>query len=509
MNINVDEFFYEEALNNMPSGQGLFEGIGDNFPNIGQAICEFLDDSISNLLKHKNEPNIKNKITLRLDNEDDGINITVSDGGTGIADLHNAFRVAGRQQQDTPLNEHGFGLKHALASCNSGSAQRWSLQTRTNADIEYNMYRMVSAPYAIGSNETNDKPMSVRFYEGRGDIPNITGTVVSVLCAHEKFQTIKPDGLKFKTDFKHLVEYLIETLRYTYSAILRDNDICIEVVYRDKKSTMKSQILTPLKPVWEPGSCHDVPDIHCDLGGGPVTIKMRYGLIYRSKSNYIYYKGNQRTSGAEIRLNGRVIQSGLLGRIWGEVSHNSHNRFLAQIDVISDSAGALPGTMNTKTAFCEGDSRFEKLLEQINTHIKAPTAEKGNLEHLMVLQLQEHKKAESGVFRCDLEEPVFRSTGANLPVDMYVVYDNHASVYEAKVGCSKPKDFAQLRQYVDGCSFDGKQCDEAVLIAACHSAAVEKLVEVYNQLTDPTGKPYHFRLTTWADEGIRKPIREV
>ncbi len=35
------------------------------------------------------------------------------------------------------------------------------------------------------------------------------------------------------------------------------------------------------------------------------------------------------------------------------------------------------------------------------------------------------------------EEPVFKSTETNLPVDMFVVYENHAAVYEAKIGCSR------------------------------------------------------------------------
>lgn len=297
---------------------------------------------------------------------------------------------------------------------------------------------------------------------------------------------------------------------YSYADILRDGVIQFKVEASDDKGYNYAQILEPLEPVYDPENCVDLPTIKCELEPGkPVSIKMRHGMIYGSKCNNIYYKGNQRTSGAEIRLNGRAITRGLLERIWGETAHNCHNHFLAQINVISDLAGALPSTMNTKTAFCEGDPRFEKLVSVINTHIKAPTAEQGNLEHQMVLRLQEQKKGEPGIYRCDLEEPVFKSEGIHLPMDLYVAYEDWSVVYESKAGYSKPKDFAQLRLYVDGCSIDGKACDEAILIAEKHPNSVQKLVALYNKLSGPTGTPYNFRLVTWEEAGIKKPVREV
>ena len=66
----------------------------------------------------------------------------------------------------TPLNEHGFGLKHALASCDSGPTQEWVIRTRTKKDAQKNRYREVTAPYSMGTSE-NDKPMKFAFTQVR------------------------------------------------------------------------------------------------------------------------------------------------------------------------------------------------------------------------------------------------------------------------------------------------------------------------------------------------------
>ena len=55
----------------------------------------------------------------------------------------------------------------------------------------------------------------------------------------------------------------------------------------------------------------------------------------------------------EIRINGRAIQHGLYNEIWGKALHPSQNRFLAQIDILSDQAAALPDTKSTKNGLRE------------------------------------------------------------------------------------------------------------------------------------------------------------
>ena len=182
----------EEIIRNNPTGHGLFAGIGENFNSVAQVICELMDDAVSNLRANKDNPELSMTVVLSLENLGDAVEITVTDGGTGIADLGSALTIACRDGAQTPLNEHGFGLKHALASCDSSPEQKWSIRTRTKDDAAANQYREVKAPYSMGTSEL-DKPMKVRFYSGTGDLPHPTGTSISVRCPMAKFRTVKPD----------------------------------------------------------------------------------------------------------------------------------------------------------------------------------------------------------------------------------------------------------------------------------------------------------------------------
>ena len=49
--------------------------------------------------------------------------------------------------------------------------------------------------------------------------------------------------------------------------------------------------LAALEPAWD-GTPALVPEFMTDLGGGPVTIRCRYGTIQPDKKTAIYYKGN-------------------------------------------------------------------------------------------------------------------------------------------------------------------------------------------------------------------------
>lgn len=125
----------EEIIRNNPTGHGLFAGIGDNFNSVAQVICELADDAISNLRANSNDPDLSMTVVLSFEDLGDAVEISVVDGGTGISDLNSALTIACRDGAQTPLNEHGFGLKHALrpataAPASSGVSGRGRKGTR-------------------------------------------------------------------------------------------------------------------------------------------------------------------------------------------------------------------------------------------------------------------------------------------------------------------------------------------------------------------------------------------
>lgn len=490
----------EEIIHNNPTGYGLFAGIGDNFNSAAQAICELADDAISNLRANSDDPDLSMTIVVSFENLGDAVEIGVVDGGTGITNLDSALTIACRDGAQTPLNEHGFGLKHALASCDSSPSQQWSIRTRTKRDAAANQYREVTAPYSMGTSE-EDQPMKVFFYPGAGGLPYPTGTAVTVRCPMAKFQTVKPDRKAAQSDFHHLVMYAIEELRYIYAGVLADTGITMKVL-EVNGGTEKCHILKPLQPTWEEGTMKRLENVPYDLGGGQLTIHCRYGNILPTKSNAIYYKGNMASSGVELRINGRAIEHGLFDRVWGEAIHPSQNRFLVQVDLITNNSAALPATKNTKTSFCEADPRLNKLFRWIATYVPAPPKDADTIEARYVKELAAKCENNPDALRVSREEPVFQKIGLKAKVDLFVGCVNGVTIYETKAGKTKALDLYQLRMYVDGCALDNKPVDEAILIARYHPPEVRELLDILNGLSAPDGRPYNFRLVTWDEEGI-------
>lgn len=479
--------------NNSPDGKALFKGISGNFRNFSQTLFEFTDNSASNFRAH----GIAGLIEIILEEHDSYVNAMIRDNGTGIADLHAALTVSQRSCGESTLNEHGMGMKHALASIDAGETQSWSIQTRTREDANQGRYKLAQSPYDIG--------MPWSSVPGQGDITEETGTVIRFRCPLHKFLTLKPVSRRDAPSFAELAGYLEEELRYTYSSLLRDGAFSILLTAFDKDGKSHNEWITePLEPLWRDGRLVELPPVETDLGGGPLTIRCRYGSICRNRDNAFYYKGNMASSGAEIRLNGRAIQHGLYPEIWGKALHNTQNRFLAQIDLISDKAGALPATKTAKNAFREDDEKVEALYRWIRTNIPEPPNDETR-EQILVGRLAEKKEAEPGVLLVCREKPLYRCIGLQITADLFVSETGGVTLYEAKASGSKAENLYQLRMYYDGCVADGMEVREAVLIAHHHPKTVKALLAELNRQKDPMGRPYRFALSTWDQEGIVLP----
>ena len=157
-------------IDNAPNGKEFFAGISGNFKEFGQTLCELTDNSISNFRAH----NIRGRIEITLMNQDTYVDVSVRDNGTGIEDVDAALTIAAHSCAESALNEHGMGLKHALASINAGADQHWSIQTRTAEDAAHDRYQLAEGPYDIH--------MPVSMIPGSGEVAGGTGTVVRVRC---------------------------------------------------------------------------------------------------------------------------------------------------------------------------------------------------------------------------------------------------------------------------------------------------------------------------------------
>ena len=110
-------------IDNAPNGKEFFAGISGNFKDFGQTLCELIDNPISNFHAH----GIRGRVEIVLEEQGDHVDVMVRDNGTGIENMDAALTIAARSCAESTLNEHGMGLKHALASINAGEDQHWSI----------------------------------------------------------------------------------------------------------------------------------------------------------------------------------------------------------------------------------------------------------------------------------------------------------------------------------------------------------------------------------------------
>lgn len=481
----------DTLLDNTPSGFALFQAIGGHYTSPAQAIEELVDNAISSIRANGGS----GEVILRLTDGGDYVDISIYDSGTGISDLGAALTISGRGGAQTPLNEHGCGLKNALSYL-CEEVEVWLLESRTKEDAAADRYRCVSAPYAA-----IDRKMRAKVHQGNGAILHETGTTIRVRCSKEKFESLKPATKRAKADFRQLCGYLEEELAYTYATILAEGRITIGIICREQNAHESCHRLEALEPLWEADPI-ELPETPADFGGGKVTVRCCYGTIEADKENATYYKGNMASSGLEIRINGRCIERGLYSKVFGKALHPSCNRFLAQIDLRGEDGIAFPATETTKNAFVEGDARTQALFRWIRANVRQPETSRESLESRLVGKLAEKKAAESDTLRIGREEGTYRTIGLQGKIDLLVSKTDGMTIYEAKAKGTKAEDLYQLRLYADGCAMDGVPAKESVLIGARHPKEVCSLAEQLNSQCDPTGAPYHFVLRTWAEEGI-------
>ena len=152
---------------------------------------------------------------------------------------------AGRGGAQTPLNEHGYGLKNALSYLCEG-VEVWLLESRTKEDAAADRYRCVSAPYAA-----IDRKMRAKVHQGNGATLHETGATIRVRCSKEKFESLMPATKRTKADFRQLCGYLEEELAYTYAAILAEGRITIGVICCEQNAPESYHQLEALEPLWE------------------------------------------------------------------------------------------------------------------------------------------------------------------------------------------------------------------------------------------------------------------
>lgn len=484
-------------MNTTPLAQDLWDGIAGQFDSISQVLCEFIDNSISNFEAEK----IPHK-TVHITIEKNGrgkVQFSLEDSGFGIKDFEPVFKLGDKSIRQTPLNEHGFGLKHALATANP-SNDSWKIYTRTNENFKNHLFRVASAPFSF---DMEEEIIQSHLTEWPGRF-NGSGTVITFETSESLFDTIQR-GIQGKAGFDRCLDYLREELGYIYSGVIERGMVNITVA---SHSAGYDKSVEAVKPAWQgfykPGNGTE----NVDLGGGKLSIEYTFGEIGPGK--YInHYKKNMSTSGAEIRINGRLMVANLFKDIWNLEEHPFYNHFSAVINLVSQDRNTLPKTRTSKNGIRSGDEKLKELFEWIRSTHPTPHKELAGAvsEKELVKELASLKETQirNTAKHIELEFRVFTTVGSPVAVDLYVFDGQDIVLYEAKKEIADMQNLYQLLMYWDGAVADGLHPTEGILLASSFSPGVEIILSFLNKMTDQNGENYCFSLKTWKDESIVYP----
>ena len=311
-----------------PNANEIWSGIGGHFDSLGQIINEFIDNSVSNF--EGNSDLLSKNILITLSQLQTGnVKVSIEDTGTGMKDLDAAFTLGCRRGAESPLNEHGFGLKHALASADP-SNNCWSISTRTAEDLKNNYYKKISAPYSFDHfcAESIDASQWPGAYSG-------TGTIVTFECTYDMYKTLSKgmndEGARGRPveDFEKIATLLYEDIGFVYAGIISNAkaSILLKVVPLNGASSSVIHPVGAITPDFEDWIKPGKGNSEVDLGNGKVSIHYQFGISVAKDDNKDYefvntktrryYKNTMTSSGVEIRLNGRVLCYNLFKEIWG------------------------------------------------------------------------------------------------------------------------------------------------------------------------------------------------
>ncbi|MFZ1700228.1 MAG: ATP-binding protein [Pyrinomonadaceae bacterium] len=486
-------------MNTTPYADDLWQGIAGHFDSFSQVVCEFVDNCISNF---EGSGSVNKTVLISLEDQGNNVLVRIEDNGTGIKDFEPVFRLGDKSQRQTPLNEHGFGLKHALATANPDN-NSWRILTRTKDEFDANMSRELKAPYAydMDANELHSQPWL-------GTL-NGSGTLVEFNCSKTLFNTIQ-EGIKGNAGFTRCLDYLVEELGYLYSGVIENGKVSLTITSTSKVDSGMpyNKSVAAVKPDWQgyydPGTGSDIHD----LGGGDLTIEYEFGEM--GDSPYVkHYKRNMSTSGVEIRINGRVMDANIFKEIWELENHPMYNHFLAIINLVSSDRDTLPKTRASKNGIRSGDDKLEALFQWIRSTHPTPhkdlTGAVTERELVRVLAELKDKHTRSKTKHIKQEFKVFTNIGSPVSADLYFYDGTDKVLYEAKKDTADVQNVYQLLMYWDGAVSDGINPSEGILIASDFSPGVKSMLDRLNALTDENGNNYNFSTTTWKDETIDYP----
>jgi hypothetical protein len=477
-----------------------FQGLARQELDFHQALGELIDNSLSARRELPFggglEPIL---IEVTVEEQEDGTYcVQVADHGVGISldDITTRiFNPGGQGSHHGSLNEHGFGLKNALALLTSGNSTNFTLITR-QAGLDPDQFLAVGGPLSSTMQVRDDATRE----QWAKDLHHIaaaeTGTKIRVIVQARYFKTIYRTGTP---GFGILVRRLAEHIGVMHRYFLGENENKIRLAYRRTGEEWTHEVVQPI-PVPIVGEAKTMTSA-VDVGGVQHQFTYMHGMLdYNVKDLEaeqehgwpyplrIYYQGSNARCGVDIVVRNRVIKSGVFEEIWPDIGKTvAFNRFVGELKV-----GADFRTTNNKTAPDPHGENWEEILKELGTDFRPEKTIGSQTEESLrdsVVKILE------GVFtghKCITNKAVW-SGGCQIDIYLEVSPDN-IRLYELKVTEGRVLDLYQLLMGWDGLVKDNIHPAVGVLICKDYLTTLSEAVAAANERSDAAGNPYNIEL---------------
>jgi len=481
-----------------------WRGWSANHDHIGEIFAEFIDNALSMRLPN---PALEDEILIKWTYTplDDFAMVTISDKLGGMIDPTAAWTVGNRQNQTGPLNEHGYGFKHSIASANPGN-DNWKFWTRTAANIANDEFCYYEAPYDWGTDPVLVSRGALGTTDDWPGGPE-AGTIFQFRCNLAKFKGLRTAlgiGGNAPAGPSGYSANLEAYLGFVYGSAIDNNDINIKIKpdspAPDENGTLRPwyRVRAGLYPAnysiyQQPaggigGAFTQIKGTATHAFDGIHPITYTYEAIQVNSSpptdwRKPFYQRNSKNRGLEIRLNGRVLAYGLFDRsIWNRESHPLFNAFVFRIDLQANQLNKqyIPSTKTTKSGMQITDELLE-LFRAARNHCPNmdlfKTATENTNESVMkekLVRVLERGATPGNNIVVQRETPSWDACS----LDIHSTHQglNRTFAYECKKGRAKALDLYQLVMYCDWLHEQGHTADGGILVANQYSPDIPAII---------------------------------
>lgn len=496
------------------ANEGIFKGLAKQNMMFHQCIGELIDNAIA--AKRDDQKFKVDIIFIKNNGDENNVDVYVADNSKGMTlDIfQNALQLGESATTTSRLNEHGFGMKNALATL-SGENGYWKIWTKP---IDGKTIYTAEGPFRPEMSIKEETQFPAEDF-----LPSDISTLLKVSVKLSFIQSVQGRGAP-STDLETLRSWLIEHLGVFYRGYIEQDPETFENTGTIVVSIGNNSLQVPPIPV--PLGHMETNYFDVEIGGDICNLTYKFGTLdvvkrdtsVRGKKTKFYYQGNQATQGIDIRLGKRVIATRQFDTIWktedgaSQLSrHPNFNDFLGEL-LIPELPRGILSTTNNKTDFNLDDDNWTKIFKKINEfrpirliRQKSETElRKKWINMLKVTSPDDIISDEKSVWPTGTRIDVYRKKS-----------DGKIIIYELKVGTGSPIHLYQLLMYWDGLVLQGEQPKEGILLVDDFNTNLEEMANKMNQLLPPyfpnpaghsnspsQSKPYNFKIERYGDKGL-------